>query len=248
MSNFYLKNDLKIIVQRKFFPSLNCFRLQRNSLDCFRISDASRVSAASASPHSAFRDEDLASFCNLYKYKFQAGQIYFAIGTITFWNWNKYILKFEQIPFAILTDASQSRSERWSLGKFFPSLHLNWSWLTNLYFETLTKARPGNPQWKTILFIYQNFNWTQSLYCAAAHHSRFLFQLRNEKVNWCDEVWPQIEIQIQMETGHKYKYKIQIQVHIKIWFRVAKLASIKKRRESKSDYSMYIITKFSFQI
>ena len=72
-------------------------------------------------------------------------------------------------------DASQFSFPRWSLGKFFPTEQpLNWRGVeSNLYFETLTKARLGNSQWKTILFIYHNFNWTQSFYCA--HHSRISF-------------------------------------------------------------------------
>ena len=52
--------------------------------------------------------------------------------------------------------------------------------LPNLYFETLTKARLDNSQWKTILFIYHNFNWTQSFYCARIIHE-FLFQLPTQK-------------------------------------------------------------------
>ena len=65
--------------------------------------------------------------------------------------------------------ASQFKFPWWSLAKFFPSdLPLNWR-TPKLIFWNPYKGTPGKLSMKTILFIYQNFNWTQSFILRIIH-------------------------------------------------------------------------------
>ena len=43
------------------------------------------------------------------------GQIHFMIGTNIFYSWDKYILRFEQMPFSILTNAVLSIKGMWEI-------------------------------------------------------------------------------------------------------------------------------------